>query len=417
MLSQRRALDCFAETSTQPRGSCSLDELFEEYNVRLPDTSSGSAVVMGTLREDALLQQCWKSLPRQVALKVYYAYSPRKRRVIEVEVELYKVMNELFLDYWTPHVVLYVDDWQCGLGTLFSDASAQLRDKLNARKQRVRQTSGKERRKAQQQLEALAEFLAVPQSTSARVIMLERGEADVYTWIESGRLTSADLNAILFQVVWSLYIFDRIGLRHGDLHPGNVLVDFTSAVQTIAYVPQPSEELAEYYELSSRFMSKIFDWDWGGIYGGDGSNGGTALANPKARKHCATMSTCGRNAKADLYTFLSAVHAFARGARFLDTRAKIAEIIDPELLEFAPRFKDFGGEKHRLCRGPLADDCSADFLGEQCAGAWEPPDCLVLSPLEALAILAPTQKRLPRKPSTKEVYGYFMETEERERFI
>lgn len=414
MLSQRRALDCFAETSAQTLESCNLDELFEEYSVRLPDTSSGSAVVLGTLRADALLQQCWKGLPRQVALKVYYSYSPKKLKIINVEVELYKVMNELFLDYWTPHVVLYVDDWQCTFGSLFlgdgAGASAQLRNKLAARKQRVRQAAGKERRKASEQLKAIEYFLATPQSARARVIMLERGEADVYTWIDSGRLSSQDLNAILFQVVWTLYIFDRIGLRHGDLHPGNVLVDFTSAAQTIAYVPLPSEEFAEYYELSSRFMSKIFDWDWGGIYDGAG------LTNPKARKYCVTMSTCGHNTKADLYTFLTSIHAYIRGDRFAATRRKIEEIIDTRLIEFAPRFKDFGGEKHRLCRGPFADGCHMEFLGNTCAGAWNPPDCLVLAPLDALAVLAPARKRLPRKPATQEVYGYFVENEERERF-
>lgn len=420
MFARREKLGCFELTREAALETCDLDELLTgAKELRIPKSGSKAVVVLGTLALDGALRDCWPKLPRDVALKIYYRDIDRE--AVELERELYEVTNELFLKHWTPHVALYLGGWECRLQTLFPNRrrlAAPLRRARESALARARKFGDEEDvERAQKRLQRVQRFESARGDEEAAITMIERGEADLHSAIRTGRLSDDELRNVLFQIVWTLYIFDRVGVRHADLHSGNVLVDALAKPQRVAYVldPRPSGK-STYFELNERNLAKVFDWDWGGVYDPPEESGLLEAPNAYAEAQCDRVSSCGRNSKADMFTLLADV--YRQTDAYPTTRALIEEIISPRLLEFAPAFEEYGGQAFRLCDGPIADDCDATFVGDACDGAWEPRDCLIKTPAQALEILgAPNRHAFPqRKPRTAYVYGYFTDEKTRKRF-
>jgi hypothetical protein len=103
--------------------------------------------------------------------------------------------------------------------------------------------------------------------SSWNVLVTERCTLSLYTLLmettQHQAVTLEDMYDILFQVVYTLECFRRLGLRHNDLHLGNVGILHTTARQQLRYaVPaQADGGAATYVQLHTRYVVKLFDMD------------------------------------------------------------------------------------------------------------------------------------------------------------
>jgi hypothetical protein len=303
---------------------------------------------------------------------------------LEAERLLYRSLASLVQNNFTPNLVRYVGDWLC-----------TLRDMQKSTKPALWQRFAK-------QVDAVYGKYKVRPSSSdpVRFLLTERGGISLSDWLRKERPTEADLIAVLFQVIYTLAVMNAFGIRQGDLHTGNVLVERgPKDARSAYYIPEPqSEQPVQAFKVPFKWVPKIFDWDWGGIYAKPARPSFPKMPiilNETAQRQCSTMSTCGPNPKADVYTLLSSLYSELRPyrRRYPSVLAFLRRNINPELLSFGPYFTDAGGFQFRLCRGPLATQCARNpraqgqvqQTGRECESAWLPPDCVMHTPLEMLS--------------------------------
>jgi len=283
---------------------------------------------------------------RAVALKIFAQRGAARAGLLK-EVRLYKRVTELLRRGVTLSVVRYVGDWVCAA-------------------------------------RALAPLGALPRELGGRVGVLATERVlgpSVNEALHEQRLGADALLSVLFQVVHAMGNLSTAGIRHADLHTGNVLLE-----------PQPQratpfrarlDGVVAYWRLPTPWLAKIFDWDFGDL-------DDDALPNAHAAPHCARYDLCGHNDKADLYTFLDSVWLKTKKRpRYTAIAETIERWIALPLLEAGATdglFARRGGMAKRLCRGPIADDrCPAVETLYNCAGPWRPPDCQMLPPAAMLA--------------------------------
>jgi hypothetical protein len=71
------------------------------------------------------------------------------------------------------------------------------------------------------------------------------------------RLNVEAWREIIFQILYTLEVFNRLGLRHNDLHPNNIFIEVLPAPKKNYYIIKANEMM----EVESYFCVKIFDFD------------------------------------------------------------------------------------------------------------------------------------------------------------
>lgn len=118
--------------------------------------------------------------------------------------------------------------------------------------------------------------------------------------------------SIFFQVIFTIYVLNQRGIRHGDLHCGNILIEKNKDLEkiTVNYFLTPTE----YYQIPLYgYFVRIFDWDFGGFYQTDDivQEVWTPKRGVKSCMQtnlCDKLSSCNKdsaNLKADMFTFLT----------------------------------------------------------------------------------------------------------------
>lgn len=85
----------------------------------------------------------------------------------------------------------------------------------------------------------------------------------LYSYLQSFREKKIDekhFKSILFQILYTLYIFNRAGIRHNDLHGGNVLVKKLEQPVYHKYIVDVGNESVEFY-LTLHYMVYVIDFD------------------------------------------------------------------------------------------------------------------------------------------------------------
>lgn len=311
--------------------TCPLIAKLENWRVLSKEekaSSSKTIIVFGEIDSSA------------VVIKLFDQRGAERRGLLK-EVKLYRAVTNLLQQHWTPNVVRYVDYAVCSAASL---------------------------RKLRIQLGPTVGLLA-----TERI----RGPP-VYQAIRDQTLSANDLLSVIFQIVHAIGTLALAGIRHADLHSGNVLI--SQGPRSTVYKANLGKEL--YWSVPSKALAKIFDWDFGDL-------ASDSARNPKAAETCKQFDTCNTNPKADLYTFLSSVWQKCRYRRKYTSIAELIERwIDPILLEAGQKdglFEQRRGFQKRLCYGPIASQCPALITQKDCSGPWEPPDCLIATPGQMLA--------------------------------
>jgi hypothetical protein len=93
-----------------------------------------------------------------------------------------------------------------------------------------------------------------------RLIVTQKGEEELHTIVKE--VVDLDrLKRILFQLFYTLYVFENIECNHGDLHFGNVFVNKLPEVKTYCY--KVNKVL---YKIHTDETVKIFDFDCSKIF-------------------------------------------------------------------------------------------------------------------------------------------------------
>lgn len=455
------------------QNKCDFGELFVPGTVSaLPrTTSSDSIIVMGILRAPTVplinprlkrLQQLWSALQCDVVLKITFPelyidipkpQLPNIARAVkpslDCEIEIYQFVSRLVIDKVTPNLVLGLAYWQCpNLQSIQSTFDFNLKSEIFQRAKTFASENGKET------------LLA---ATPVNMLLLERGRGQPLS-DRIDYMNQDELLSVVFQVLYTLNVLNRRLVRHGDLHLGNVFIDVLNGKEssTINYIL--SDETTYFHVPTFNSLAKLYDWDFGGIYGypeyqrlADSFNPQPSNAWPHPTKpilnatavdKCAGISSCGKNTKADAFTFLSNLHNLIKTVedfmhRFYLIVQFIERNIDPQLLELhssvlnekakekflaenpnpkpnqsIPSFLETrGGFQYRLCSGLFDSSCrykinlKRDPIGH-CSGSWQPDDCVMKTPEQMLRDpvfnmwrRSLNSKRVSKKDSTPYVYG------------
>jgi hypothetical protein len=79
-------------------------------------------------------------------------------------------------------------------------------------------------------------------------------------WNQVVNETLNEFKNILFQLIYTFYCFDKIGIRHNDSHLGNILIQDLGQSQTFYF-----QIGSKYVKMVTKYKVLIFDWDHGSI--------------------------------------------------------------------------------------------------------------------------------------------------------
>jgi hypothetical protein len=107
---------------------------------------------------------------------------------------------------------------------------------------------------------------------ACKTLITERGTDSLLSLFVNIRLKKIELShkdfyAILFQVYYTLEVFSRLGIRHNDLHFGNILYRRLSVPEDLYYEVDGDDGGDKIIvHLRTRYIVKIFDMDRGSVY-------------------------------------------------------------------------------------------------------------------------------------------------------
>lgn len=375
-------------------GGCELTRIFDPETASVntaagvSDSKSGAVLVFGTLRQPReVSSDAWERVLTDAVAKISFSEqrAVRPDEPYVAEMEIYRQVTKLVDARVTPNLITIIGSVTCAYNELIGTPDS--RDSRAAAEMR-------------EQVEKAVAAAVGDRHHVAHVLLTERsyGEPLSSRWAS---LNDEQMLALLFQLIYTLHALQERGIRHGDLHPGNVLVEdtkFDKVPPNITYVVDDQEV----FRVPAAHVAKIFDWDHGGIYDAhrsrrmghfvlDQSLPSDDVKNYGADYHCERLSTCGRNAKADAFTLLSSLFDLVQMFPnvFPKTIAFVQRVVHQKLLNAFSSSSDIekrGGFRHRLCNrfsDPAKVPCPDD-VGEvnesECNGAWEPPDCWMKTP-------------------------------------
>lgn len=412
------------------------------------DSASDSIIVAGVLAPptqfalDERFADSWRRMKCDIIAKITFPrldVAPARGRVaaLEAEVQLYDFLTELVRSDVTPNLVIGLAHYRCTVSDLRNTSDATLAHDLIKEATAIYAVNG---------------HVAPPRTDPVRVLLLERGRGcDLQSCLAAGKVDGQQLMLLLFQVLYTLHALARRGVRHGDLHAGNVFVDLLGDRDTRLAYFLDSET---YYEVPTRgLLAKIYDWDWGGVYGAESDaqtrsavSMSTTRSTKRKRSGAAAEPTawpvperivlndtpcdpeekestaaCGASAQLDAYTLLTYLYHESAAKDVPQFRNFVRKVINVNLLSVAPDLGDYGGFNYRLCKGVAKDRCDVPpqrMLAEQprCRGFFTPKACHVMPVPQMLqqAEFAPFRYSLrARYPHTQYVFGDWQSKEQR----
>ena len=156
-----------------------------------------------------------------------------------------------------------------------------------------------------------------------RWLVLEKTEGlTLSTWLRTN--TSLDgLPIILFQIIYTLGCFDKIGLMHNDLHMGNIFIDRMPKVYSVAYVVNNTA-----YKLTTDFHSKVYDFDRAEKFSTPYSTNSTRNTVLDLFDSCTNLGQCHKFTPGyDLVKFLSSMRTHIRPSSL----AKFYNMLPPNI--------------------------------------------------------------------------------------
>jgi hypothetical protein len=100
-----------------------------------------------------------------------------------------------------------------------------------------------------------------PTWTKTNLIITQKGDISLFHLLLKNTLTITEIKEILFQILYTLYVFEQIEFSHGDLHEQNIMINTLSEPIHLYY-----KISGQMYKISTRYAVKIYDFDHATIF-------------------------------------------------------------------------------------------------------------------------------------------------------
>lgn len=110
------------------------------------------------------------------------------------------------------------------------------------------------------------------------------------------KLSKEDRKKVMFQIIYTLYIFDILEISHGDLHSANIFVQIVPPT-TLTYQIKDIDNSLITYKFNTEYLVKFYDFDHSMI----GKNTPLVINNKKGKVHIEQTL----NPKRELYSFFN----------------------------------------------------------------------------------------------------------------
>lgn len=244
---------------------CDLDQVFDDVTLLRGSTASATSQVIVSIKPteiNTLLQlyaakrQSQGQSPKAfIKFMIHSEYSQNRP---EVEIAIYKYLDQMLLrPHVTPHIMAYVASAHCPEMKNHLEWMTPAQQDEEVMRWYKNDDSVYDLPGAYGQ-SITPEFLKKNALTSGKVLIMELGEGDsLFKVLTQKTLTHLDFYGLMFQVGYTLQQMHRVGVRHNDLHTGNIWVDILPTPRTLRY-QLPDES---YAEITTRYIAKIYDFD------------------------------------------------------------------------------------------------------------------------------------------------------------
>ena len=239
---------------------CDFDYLhtLETFN---KTSASASDVFFAKLNDSAVsIKAAYKTLNSKLA----------KDNSLPIERVNYRLMNNLLVNHWSPHVIAYVGSFGCSTETAMKKlprnvavhidetlpTQFELKIKIAELKRRKEDLDKHEARKLEE-YEDLLRKLPIFDRKNLDFLITERAQTKtmLYDWLQENHSYDEIMN-VMFQLLYTFEVFNRIGFRHNDAHTNNIFVEEHSKPQTFDYNVDGVN-----FTLKTKYFVKIFDFD------------------------------------------------------------------------------------------------------------------------------------------------------------
>ena len=239
---------------------CNMTTLLDDSKVLKKTSSSDSVIVFGKLKfkiNDPIIAPLVNVARRDIILKLsFQAVKDSLDNSLQIEVDIYdKIINRLLIDKYTPNVMLCVGVFQCDdflqdiTNKLAKDPMNKLLEDIVGQMDVIEKT---ERRNIKIYREP-----SIYNLKRVNVLMLERGKGMTFgDWSKESK-SIREWKSVLFQILYTLKVFNKIGLRHNDIHLDNIWIETLSNEKEMIYFVDENT----YYMINTTNLVKIFDFD------------------------------------------------------------------------------------------------------------------------------------------------------------
>lgn len=353
-------------SSTEEPMVCDLENSFDAIKV-LP-TSTASAgnqfIVTDTQGKNAFLKyyisrrKATKKSP-QVFIKFLPDIDPTVENRMYIEPAIYRHLKTQLVDQnVTPHIMKFIASVHCTNLEQVLDLVVQTRKTNKADDsdpEDILTTWGKLVSGS-----PINVYTAIKNGAKAVMLFLELGDGMTFDQLCRKRIfnPSKDLKPLLFQVGYTLKQMHAIGIRHNDLHFGNVWIDILPFEEVFQY----DLGNGQYAQIKTKYVPKIYDFDLSTFTPSKNRPVPPELVNKAIDSSDGYCTMFGMCSEADpLYDWLTFCYYATTAMTFLDQRdqkigGKILDAleIDKPFLKSDGSNSIFGG---RYCKKISWDKC------------------------------------------------------------
>lgn len=371
---------------------CDLGRVFDDIEVLRSDSASPTLQAFVKVKPGKatpeILAYLNKRRSQQKDTRIFVKLWPRETgsrgdsNRWYIEPIVYRYLKEKLIDTGiTPNIMEYVSTGYCS--DLFSDASNWL-DETNLMdwKRRYMGLENVTKQVVDAKWGKLEEKNSGP--LDGKVILIEKGEgssledlikSSFLNIVQNGTplLRLKDFKCILFQVGYTLDQMHRIGVKHNDLHAGNVWINKRSEV-TMEYDFEDNSGTSRSMRMRTKYVAKLYDFDLSaftdssiinsylGVEGsGDLCDLFSICHNPDPLFDWLTLTVIARSKIIDIIEKIAGNFTMSAKTRKIINKElkELVEFLDDIIIE--EKLRDPHGDYYRFpgryCAVPGADGC------------------------------------------------------------
>ncbi len=365
---------------------CDVEQLMDISRVVKKESSSASTVIFGDVKYQLLNPGAYNNVlraPKDALVKLSFVEADADAdNSLEMEIYIYKnVINNLILDHFTPNVMSYIGAFQCP--SFWNDVyNKRYRNNFLA--------------DINQQLSDInAKFNQQYDFTRANVLLIEKGSGMNFdTWINTEK-SLEDWKSVLFQIFYTLSVFNNIGLQHNDIHLGNIWIETDlSPKNTIYFVTENT-----YFVVPTNNLVKIFDFDLASYKN---------ITNTRIKNYlCKDYGVCNKkNPKFDSFIVLSILYSalpeFLQQGRTEEhdfLRDFIRKFVSENFLE------EKWGFQHRMCELVAPGQCDGPIKKVTNSNMKQPQNIILSNEFKSFRKVLPEYDPRYLPPGYKDIYA------------